>query len=120
MARRLRVFYTLAEVPFDGKKGPHVNDFSVRDGAAFSSFVSSAVYWEPDAFALATATVGTAPLGSPKWTLGQATSCPVCGITLAQAQMADHFQLEMDKLADFYSCRRWVDRTHEDNMPLVS
>ncbi|XP_075730903.1 uncharacterized protein LOC142774431 isoform X3 [Rhipicephalus microplus] len=58
------------------------------------------------------------PLGSPKWTLGQATSCPVCGITLAQAQMADHFQLEMDKLADFYSCRRWVDRTHEDNMPL--
>ncbi|XP_077548593.1 uncharacterized protein LOC144161910 isoform X2 [Haemaphysalis longicornis] len=60
----------------------------------------------------------TGPLGSPKWTLGQATSCPVCGITLAQAQMADHFQLEMDKLADFYSCRRWVDRTHEDNMAL--
>ncbi|XP_054920542.2 uncharacterized protein [Dermacentor andersoni] len=58
------------------------------------------------------------PLGSPKWTLGQATSCPVCGITLAQAQMADHFQLEMDKLADFYSCRRWVDRTHEDSLPL--
>ncbi|KAH9366984.1 hypothetical protein HPB48_022443 [Haemaphysalis longicornis] len=47
----------------------------------------------------------TGPLGSPKWTLGQATSCPVCGITLAQAQMADHFQLEMDKLADFYSSR---------------
>ncbi|XP_077500959.1 uncharacterized protein LOC144111507 isoform X2 [Amblyomma americanum] len=60
----------------------------------------------------------TGPLGSPKWTLGQATSCPVCGITLAQAQMADHFQLEMDKLADFYSCRRWVDRTHEDSLPL--
>ncbi|CAN8010019.1 unnamed protein product [Ixodes pacificus] len=28
--------------------------------------------------------------------------------------MADHFQLEMDKLADFYSCRRWVDRSHEE------
>ncbi|XP_040360833.1 uncharacterized protein LOC121048491 [Ixodes scapularis] len=54
------------------------------------------------------------PLGSPKWSLGQATSCPVCGVTLAQAQMADHFQLEMDKLADFYSCRRWVDRSHEE------
>ncbi|XP_064479438.1 E3 ubiquitin-protein ligase RNF220-like [Ornithodoros turicata] len=46
---------------------------------------------------------------SPKWSAGQSASCPVCGATLAHAsQMADHLQMEMDKLADFYSCRRWM------------
>lgn len=49
---------------------------------------------------------------------GQAPVCPLCGITLTPQQMGEHLEHEMEKFAEFYSCRRWLaqERTQEDDL----
>lgn len=50
---------------------------------------------------------------------GQTPICPLCGITLTPQQMSEHLELEMEKFAEFYSCRRWLaptERTQEDDL----
>ncbi|OQR66569.1 hypothetical protein BIW11_04970 [Tropilaelaps mercedesae] len=48
----------------------------------------------------------------------QAPVCPLCGITLTAQQMGEHLELEMEKFAEFSSCRRWLapDRPQDDDV----